>query len=221
MDDSEIETPPASTRAISRLAKVVVDERIIRLEGNRTCVICFEDHLLGSYATRLPCQHIFCRSCIVEWLRKKCTCPNCRYELRTDSTAFENRKHRRPLRFSKERLNMMKVGELTRLAETLRIDIASCVTKKDLLRCLMSSSTKKLNIVETEATDDPSATTFDSNESTIAGKRWTNEMLMRLKVRELRRMTIKFQIASESFVEKSDFVKALVDAQRRNLEGIK
>ena len=70
MDDSEIETPPASTRAISRLAKVVVDERIIRLEGNRTCVICFEDHLLGSYATRLPCQHIFCRSCIVEWLRK-------------------------------------------------------------------------------------------------------------------------------------------------------
>ena len=118
-------------------------------------------------------------------------------------------------------MNMMKVGELTRLAETLRIDIASCVTKKDLLRCLMSSSTKKLNIVETEATDDPSATTFDSNESTIAGKRWTNEMLMRLKVRELRRMTIKFQIASESFVEKSDFVKALVDAQRRNLEGIK
>lgn len=45
------------------------------------CTICTEELPLGRTATKLPCAHLFHRSCIESWLRTAeeiQTCPNCR-----------------------------------------------------------------------------------------------------------------------------------------------
>lgn len=39
------------------------------------CVICWEELLPGQQARRLPCLHLFHRSCIDRWLTEKPTCP--------------------------------------------------------------------------------------------------------------------------------------------------
>eukprot|EP00937_MAST-01D_sp_MAST-1D-sp2_P005857 g5857.t1 len=41
------------------------------------CAICLDDWSVSDNVTRLPCQHTFCRDCIVTWLRHKDRCPLC------------------------------------------------------------------------------------------------------------------------------------------------
>eukprot|EP01041_Mallomonas_annulata_P005206 gene5206-10421_t len=49
-----------------------------------SCPICSEDYVLGEVVTKLPCTHVFHRTCVLPWLEMKRTCPICRFEL-TDS----------------------------------------------------------------------------------------------------------------------------------------
>ncbi|GMY38560.1 E3 ubiquitin-protein ligase AIP2-like [Fagus crenata] len=46
--------------------------------SNESCTICLEDFPAGSCVTRMPCSHVFHRSCIVRWLIKRPHCPVCR-----------------------------------------------------------------------------------------------------------------------------------------------
>ena len=57
-------------------------------KDNECCTICLEDHVPGELAARLPCGHLFHKDCVVEWLRRHCVCPVCRYELPTDSVVY-------------------------------------------------------------------------------------------------------------------------------------
>lgn len=45
------------------------------------CVICKEVMREGRDACELPCQHSFHWTCILPWLKKRNTCPCCRFEL--------------------------------------------------------------------------------------------------------------------------------------------
>ena len=45
------------------------------------CSIC-KDVLLDIKV--LECDHYFCSSCILEWSKKRSTCPECRVTIRTD-----------------------------------------------------------------------------------------------------------------------------------------
>jgi Tfp pilus assembly ATPase PilU len=57
--------------------------------------VCFEDHVVGHTACKLPCGHIFHPECVSEWLCKQASCPICRYEVETDDASYEvNRKKR-------------------------------------------------------------------------------------------------------------------------------
>ena len=58
-----------------------------------TCCVCIEDFSLGEKVTRLPCGHLLHRPCAEMWLGRHCTCPVCRYELRTDEPWFERERH--------------------------------------------------------------------------------------------------------------------------------
>jgi uncharacterized transporter YbjL len=51
------------------------------LVGN-TCLICHEDFKVGEFKRKLPanCNHIYHKKCIDKWLKKKSSCPVCRYE---------------------------------------------------------------------------------------------------------------------------------------------
>lgn len=53
------------------------------------CPICLNDFDDNEEVCFLDCTHMFHQNCIVEWVRKKNTCPLCRcklYEKRDDST---------------------------------------------------------------------------------------------------------------------------------------
>ena len=40
----------------------------------------------------MPCEHMFHEVCVVTWLENRNSCPECRYELRTDDERYESKK---------------------------------------------------------------------------------------------------------------------------------
>ncbi|KAL5716851.1 RING-type E3 ubiquitin transferase [Ranunculus cassubicifolius] len=53
------------------------------------CVICKEEMTQGRDVCQLPCQHIFHWICILSWLKRRNTCPCCRFQLPTDDVFGE------------------------------------------------------------------------------------------------------------------------------------
>uniref|UniRef100_A0A2P2Q435 RING-type E3 ubiquitin transferase n=1 Tax=Rhizophora mucronata TaxID=61149 RepID=A0A2P2Q435_RHIMU len=60
------------------------------MEGcGRECVICKEEMREGRDVCELPCEHLFHWICILPWLKKRNTCPCCRFQLPTDDVFGE------------------------------------------------------------------------------------------------------------------------------------
>ncbi|XP_059648107.1 E3 ubiquitin-protein ligase SGR9, amyloplastic-like [Cornus florida] len=70
---------PASEASIENLEKVKVKHSDTKMQ----CVICLEQLVVGSEATRMPCLHDFHRDCIVRWLGASNFCPLCRFRMPT------------------------------------------------------------------------------------------------------------------------------------------
>ncbi len=81
--------PPASKSVMERLPTMKISKRDFEDEPKKECCICFLDFEVSDEVCRLPCGHIFHEECVSEWLRKKCTCPECRWELETDDQRYE------------------------------------------------------------------------------------------------------------------------------------
>jgi len=62
---------PAEKTSVEGLEKV-------EQKGSQRCAICFEDFLVG---VRMPCLHVFHKSCISEWLQVGNSCPLCRFQM--------------------------------------------------------------------------------------------------------------------------------------------
>ena len=85
-------TPPAaSSEAITRLpkARVYPWDKENSKECTKTCGVCCDRLVDGVVVTRLPCGHEYHLYCVVPWLSKTCTCPECRYEVETKNPRFE------------------------------------------------------------------------------------------------------------------------------------
>lgn len=84
-------TPRASTSAIMSLThiRVLPHDKVTYKNDDRCCSICSEPLVDGVVLTRLPCGHLYHISCVVPWLNRSCTCPDCRYELPSDDRKFE------------------------------------------------------------------------------------------------------------------------------------
>ncbi|XP_031269025.1 E3 ubiquitin-protein ligase RDUF1-like [Pistacia vera] len=57
---------------------------IVKVEASKEpsiCVICLEEVVFGSLATRMPCSHVFHSDCIGNWLNQREVCPLCRFQL--------------------------------------------------------------------------------------------------------------------------------------------
>eukprot|EP00635_Sarcinochrysidales_sp_CCMP3193_P009616 CAMPEP_0118900800 /NCGR_PEP_ID=MMETSP1166-20130328/6759_1 /TAXON_ID=1104430 /ORGANISM="Chrysoreinhardia sp, Strain CCMP3193" /LENGTH=390 /DNA_ID=CAMNT_0006839953 /DNA_START=68 /DNA_END=1240 /DNA_ORIENTATION=+ len=106
--------PAISQAALRKLPLVKVTEEDLCVDGNDTCVVCLEPQKVGDSALRLPCGHLYHKDCIVEWLRKHCTCPNCRYELPSDDPAFERGREAR----MRERKPRYRLRELEKMSAT-------------------------------------------------------------------------------------------------------
>jgi hypothetical protein len=83
--------PAASAEAIARLpkARVLPWDRETEKDCTKTCGVCCDRLVDGVLLTRLPCGHVYHVYCVVPWLSKNCTCPECRYEIETNNPHFE------------------------------------------------------------------------------------------------------------------------------------
>ncbi|CAD7953059.1 unnamed protein product [Amoebophrya sp. A25] len=133
--------PPASKRAILNLPSVVITKRDLAVDENAFCIICFEDQKLSSTATKLPCGHLFCKSCISNWLAKQCTCPVCRYELETTDAAFEKKRkatQRKP-KYKEADLRRMAVRELKQICASIEVDAKGFAEKREFVDAILVS----------------------------------------------------------------------------------
>lgn len=78
-------------REVAAAPAVVVALPSVQLSsgGAVECVICKEEMNKGRDVCKLPCEHLFHWMCILPWLRKKNTCPCCRFQLPTDDVFGE------------------------------------------------------------------------------------------------------------------------------------
>eukprot|EP00210_Caulerpa_lentillifera_P000100 g96.t1 len=59
-------------------------------EEESVCHICMDAFKPGIRKKELPCKHMFCCSCITEWLKDNDTCPVCRYKFPEHQTYLKN-----------------------------------------------------------------------------------------------------------------------------------
>ncbi|KAH9307736.1 hypothetical protein KI387_035647 [Taxus chinensis] len=91
--DSVKGPPPAARTAVEGLKT-----QVIMVEGTSRdafCCICQDVMVVGESTTHMPCEHAFHEKCIEKWLTSTNSCPLCKYELPTDDSDYEERKHRR------------------------------------------------------------------------------------------------------------------------------
>lgn len=63
---------------------VEMRDKVKRLKMGKSgqqCSVCYENFKKGCKIRKLPCKHIFHDQCIMPWLEKNSTCPNCRLDL--------------------------------------------------------------------------------------------------------------------------------------------
>ena len=130
-------TPPASSDIIENLPTMAVSDLDLQDECNKECSICFMEFKVNDKVSRLQCGHFFHGECINEWLRKRCTCPVCRWELETEDTNFEIERLER----MKSRKIRVKDHELDRLCIEGLQDIAGTkgiTNRKKLIETIRS-----------------------------------------------------------------------------------
>jgi hypothetical protein len=129
--------PPASQACRDALPSVVLTKEDLLDSTNSKCSICLEEYKAGTRATRMFCGHLFCTSCIREWLDTADTCPVCRFELATDCAEYEEgraeRMKDRTARLHEGELRAMKVPDLRRVMVALGVSGDGCVEKAELI----------------------------------------------------------------------------------------
>ena len=61
------------------------------LDEERVCPICQEGFDIAHVVVHMPCQHCYHDGCLMEWLKRRNTCPSCRFELNTGNAAYDAR----------------------------------------------------------------------------------------------------------------------------------
>lgn len=87
--------PPISAPDSAKLERVMLSDLVIdrlRKHDHPECPICQEDFssFKDQFATRLPCDHVFCVGCLKTWLESSRTCPVCRLELVDVETLYNS-----------------------------------------------------------------------------------------------------------------------------------
>lgn len=148
--------PPASSSVLERLPIMKIIAQDFEDEPIKECCICFSEFQVGDEVCRLPCRHIFHKECVSEWLKKKCTCPQCRWELETEDETFE----RERLNRMKSRKLVVKDHELERLSIEGLQDMTGTMEVMD--RKQLIETIHRLDHIDIVTTQSSSNTKFDT-----------------------------------------------------------
>lgn len=148
--------PPASSSVLERLPIMKIIAQDFEDEPIKECSICFSEFQVGDEVCRLPCRHIFHKECVSEWLKKKCTCPQCRWELETEDETFE----RERLNRMKSRKLVVKDHELERLSIEGLQDMTGTMEVMD--RKQLIETIHRLDHIDIVTTQNTSNTKFDT-----------------------------------------------------------
>ena len=79
----------ASAAAIAALPLVTLTAADV--SARKACSICLSDYVEGETSVRrLPCGHLYHDNCIMPWLERNSTCPNCRLSVECAAKAAED-----------------------------------------------------------------------------------------------------------------------------------
>lgn len=56
----------------------------------KECYICLKMLSVNKLVRTLPCNHQFCHSCLMPWLKHNHVCPTCKYKLKDEDEHEEN-----------------------------------------------------------------------------------------------------------------------------------
>ena len=190
--------PPVSSNYIKSLQYVNVTADDLLEESNKECCVCLEAQQLGQQAYKLPCGHLYHPACLVDWIKRHCTCPCCRYELPTDDVSYEQerkvRMRSRKRRYRLDELKKMKVSQLKEIGRELQIGIGDCLDKDDIITKYVKSG--KIDITENAPLIEFTQAQFNSK-----------------GVGELRQLLLSFGLSGEA-IEKSELRNRLLESGR-------
>jgi len=194
--------PPTSMSVLAALPDVTITGDDLQEENNRCCCVCLEDQEMGGIATKLPCGHIFHRECLEDWLKRTCTCPICRFELKTDNEAYERSRRERVkeggarMRFRHDELMSFKVSRLKEIIRELDITPPRyCVDKTDLVQAMIDSG--KIRVVERMPPKVISSRDLEVSSATT-----------------LKALLVEMGVETSDFLEKRDFQRAIRESDR-------
>ena len=191
--------PPVSNKFLQSLQYVNVTADDLLEESNKECCICLVTQNLGQRVYKLPCGHLYHPECLLDWIKRHCTCPVCRFELPTDDSNYEQdrkiRMARRKRRYRLDELKRMKVSQLKDISRELQISISDCIDKDEIISKYVNSG--KIDITENAPVIEITLDQFNSK-----------------GVGELRQLLLSFGISSEGAIEKSELRNRLIDSSR-------
>ncbi|KNE69077.1 hypothetical protein AMAG_13948 [Allomyces macrogynus ATCC 38327] len=79
MDQTNTQQHRAPPEFIEQLPQVEIVEA--QVDKALDCVVCQDKFTLGETVTKLPCDHLFHKDCIVPWMERNVTCPTCRADV--------------------------------------------------------------------------------------------------------------------------------------------
>ena len=83
----DVRTAKGATDAIiSTIPLKKLTETDLNGLNDRTCPVCLSDLTVGDEARHLPCNHMFHKACVDEWLKVNATCPVCRASIIGDDS---------------------------------------------------------------------------------------------------------------------------------------
>eukprot|EP01038_Epipyxis_sp_PR26KG_P008573 gene8573-11585_t len=198
-NNNDKKPPPAGANAIRSLPMVKVTADDLLEASNKECLVCLDEHKLGSLACKLPCGHLFHKPCVTEWLEKHCTCPICRYEIETDDQQYENqrksRMKKRKLRYRRDELDHKSISQLREIAQSVGMDITGCIDKREIVERLLGSDL--ITIIEGLPPMEMSSSDFNKK-----------------NVSELKHLLLSFGLSTEGALEKSELRSRLLESNR-------
>ena len=91
-DPNRDRNPCASAQVLKDLKRISLTDENIKEYNETNCSVCLTEYKVKENIIILNCMHVFHDECLMIWLKKRNTCPVCRFELKTDDEDYERRK---------------------------------------------------------------------------------------------------------------------------------